>query len=194
MSKIKKLPDEIKQFIDKELKEGRLTQVEITLKARDMLRAIDADEELVFSEMSLSRYKRSLLHILESRQQAQMISEALVSKVGEEPEQDLVAVSVELMKNLVFNRIDEISKSGEQFSIDEANKLMLNLKRVSDTEQKSRNIARQAVKDYQERVKAELEKEIKEHGIKGASGTSEEMEEIIRRALTGAEEPTSSNG
>ena len=187
-SKIQALPDDVKSFIDSALKENRLTQQAITQQACEMLEQQGYDEESIFSVMSLNRYSKVYWRLIKTQREAEQMYKML-SENDPESNFDVNDAIVAQTKTLVAREMQKIALGETEFNADLVSKLTLISKRLSETEQKVKAIKTQAIKEYREELLRKLD-ELKAKNGKdtlGSTGTSEHMEEVIRKALTGLE-------
>lgn len=181
-SKIEKLPDDVKAFIDKSLKENRLTQMEITQRACEMLEKRGYDEETIFSVMSLNRYSKVYFHMIKTRREAEQMYKML-SEENPENGFDINDAIVAQTKNLVAREMQKIASGEVEFDAEHVSKLTLISKRLSETEQKVKSIRTQAVKEYREELARKLDN-IESQNPK-RMGLSKEAVNMLKRDLLG---------
>lgn len=166
-SKIQALPDDVKNFIDTSLKDNRLTQMEITQRACEMLEKQGYDEEAIFSVMSLNRYAKVYYRMIKTQREAEQMFKMLSDSNPEESFDVNDAIVVQT-KALVAREMQKVVLGESEFDADLVSKLTLISKRLSETEQKVRTIKAQAIKEYREELTRKLDQlELSEFRQKG---------------------------
>lgn len=179
-SKIQKLPDDVKNFIDKALKENKKTQMEVTQEACEMLKAQGFDEEAIFSVMSLNRYSKIYYRMIQTRQDAEQMYKML-SESNPEGDFDVNDAIVAQAKNLVAREMQKYVLGEYEFDAELLSKLTLISKRLSETQQKIQAISRQAKEEYRKEIERKLDEVTK--GKK--AGITQETAEAIKREILG---------
>lgn len=104
-STIDKLPEEVRELI------GRLRQDGHTL---DAILAKLQELDVEVSRSALGRHVRGLAEVGEQMRRSREIATALVGRFGEEPDNRLLRLNIELMQGVVMSTITAAAQAGEE--------------------------------------------------------------------------------
>lgn len=186
-NKIQLLPPEIKRVVDKLLLDGRLQQVDIVERIKLLLSERGLLDEHDFSYQTLNRYAHRFHDSMRVMREARELTEQLAQKLGDEPSADINGALLELVKAEVFKMLSTSTKNDDGteaiIPISDLNKIMLAIRRITESQRTQFRMEKEVRRAFAEEAAKRLPGEIAK--AKGMDGTSEEMELIIRRALTG---------
>lgn len=186
-SKIQMLPPDIKKVVDKLLLDGKLQQVDIVEKIKALLDERGLMNDHNFSYQTFNRYAHRFHDSMRVMREARELSEQLAQKLGDEPSADINNALLELVKAEVFKMLSSSTKNEDGteaiIPIGDLNKIMLAIRRITESQRTQMRMEKEVRRAFAEEAAKRLPGEIAK--AKGMDGTSEEMELIIRRALTG---------
>lgn len=176
-SSIDKARDEVRDLINRMLRENRLTL--------DQMRSVLEEQfpgEEVPSRTALHRYSKGFGEIMRHHREIQAASEALVAELGENFDDKSGALLAQAVTTLA-TRASHDALAEDKIDIAD----VLDLTRAAKYAQETRALShkeRQAVaKDARERMLKEQEQRLEE--MRGSDGMSEQLEDRIRRVLMG---------
>ncbi|QLK44279.1 hypothetical protein DR996_02560 [Vibrio owensii] len=186
-NKIQMLPADIKSKVDKLLLDGKLQQIDIVEQIKALLAERGLLEEHDFSYPTFNRYASRFHDSMQVMREARELAEQLAQKLGDEPGTDINNALIELVKAEVFKMLasSRKNKDGSEaiIPVEDLNKIMLAIRRITESQRTQMRMEKEVRRAFAEEVAKKLPGEIAK--AKGMDGTSEEMEMIIRRALTG---------
>lgn len=158
LSKIDKLPDEIKSQLNILLRDGRMSQTDIRNEINELIKdaGIEEDEEYI-KRNALSRYSQQFHKGMERYQQAQELTQKWVQQFGEMPHTDISRSLIEIGKSQVFDFQMKAIEEGETIDPKTLGHMALAIKRLQEAQTGS----------------VKLEKEIRKQAMEDAAETAE---------------------
>lgn len=177
-SKVDQLPGQIKERLDKLLRDGRLTQADILEQVNQAIDASGLPDELKLSRSGLNRYATSMETVGQRIREARAVSDQWIAKLGTEPSGEVSQLLIEMVRTLAFDQVLKMSDSGEA----------VEPKMLKDLSHAIERLEKAAVESTKREI--ELRKRIAEEvetDLRGQDGMSEELEDRIRGILLGRE-------
>lgn len=176
-SSVDKAGDEVRDLINRMLRENRLTL--------DEMRGVLAEQfpgEEVPSRTAIHRYKKGFAEIMRHHREVQAASEALVAELGENFDDKSGALLAQAVTTLATRASHDALEKEE---IDIAD--VLDLTRAAKYAQESRALSRKERTEVAREARAQQLKEQEERleEMRGSDGMSEQLEDRIRRILLG---------
>lgn len=171
LSKIDKLPDEIKSQLNMLLRDGRMSQTDIRNEINDLIKdaGIEDDEEYI-KRNALSRYSQQFRKGMERYQQAQELTQKWVHQFGEMPQTDISRALIEIGKSQVFDFQMKAIEEDETIDPKTLGHMALAIKRLQEAQTGS----------------VKLEKEIRKQAMEDAAEVAEEAAKNIGMTSEGA--------
>lgn len=104
-SSIVKLPPDVKEAIDRAIRDGRASAAEIVA----LVNAMGAE----ISESAVTRYARSAREQMQTFRQAQEIASVWAKHVGEQPNGDIAQLNLQLLSTLAFKVLSDINERAD---------------------------------------------------------------------------------
>ncbi|WP_220814097.1 phage protein Gp27 family protein [Pseudomonas paralcaligenes] len=175
-SSIEKARPEVRSFIDRLMRENRLTLDEM----RELLETEFPHDDELPSRQALGRYRKGVTEIMRSQREIQVASQALVAELGESFDDKTGAFLAQSITTLA-TRAAQDALGNEETDIGD----VLDLARAAKYAQETRSLSfkeRQAVaKEARERLLEEQKAALAAMPVKG--GVTEETKQAIRAAL-----------
>ncbi|EGU36638.1 DUF3486 family protein [Vibrio scophthalmi] len=183
--KIQMLPPDIKKKVDKLLLDGKLQQADIVKQIKALLTERGLLDEHDFSYPTFNRYANRFHDSMQVMREARELAASLAQNLGDEPTADVNNALIEMVKAEVF-KVLATSKKNEDGSeatipVEQLNKIMLAIRRITESQRTQMRMEKEVRRAFVEELSKRLPGEI----TKGMDGTSEDMERVIRQALTG---------
>lgn len=150
LSTIDRLPEDIRVQINDELRERRMTQVEIldTINAMLLMRG-----ENPISKSAFNRYALNFEERVTKMRHAREAANAIVGKLDVDKNTDIGLATTELVKTAVF---DKVFNDQDELDVDTINKLALAVQRLekasSDNDKRVAEIRRRAIEEAAQEV------------------------------------------
>lgn len=178
-SKVTKLPAEVKDYLQRLLREDRLTLDEMLA---DLRQRFPCQQDEMPSRTGLGRYRKTYEEVLASHRNIALASEALVSELGESFDDKSGALLAQAVTTLAINAVDNALEKGNT-SIKDVQAIARAAKSVQET--RSLNLKeRQAVaKEAREKLLREQAETLEDEVRSG--GLDEEQAMFWRRKFLG---------
>ncbi len=159
-STIDRLPDEVLEQLQTLLRDGDLTQVEVTEEVNALLLELGLPE-LQVSKSAVNRYSMKMEKVGERMRQSREISRMWMAKLGNQPQGQLGSMLNEMLRTVVFDLVmqlqdQEIDEKTAPKLIKPINTLALTLSRLekaaSDNQKREDEIRKQAMQEAAEAV------------------------------------------
>lgn len=165
VSKIRRLPPEIRAEVDRLIREERTVEEIVT-----HLRSLGGEA----SASSVYRYTRSARKQLEKFRQAQEVAKVWVARMGEEPNGDVAQLNVELLRTIAFqvvsdmgDRLDEIDTGDRAMQTMLLGKAFEHISKAERHSQEIRlRVRRELARDLEMKVDAAAAKPLTAEGFK----------------------------
>lgn len=106
-SSIERLPEEVRDVIEREFKSGRLTLDELVELVRS-----EFGEDKTPSRSALGRARKNFDEIAKEHRQAMSIARVWTEEIGQEPDGDIGRACVEVLRTLAFRGVQEAYEEG----------------------------------------------------------------------------------
>jgi hypothetical protein len=161
-SKVEKLPDNIKQALDKLLRDGSRTQQEILDHINKLL---PEDDQL--SRSGLNRYSTRMESVGAKLRETREIANAWMARFGDEPTSDVMQLVTEMMQGVLFKISLKAAEAADDELIDpeEMKDIALAIQRLSRAAEMNAKREQQIRKAFADQAATETEKVAKEAGL-----------------------------
>lgn len=151
VSKVDRLPEEIKTQLNILLREGRETQQAILQEINRMVEEAGLSDEDKLSRNGLSRYSQTFHKGMERYRHAQQLTQQWVQQFGEMPQTDIARSLIEIGKSQIFDIQMAAIEADKPLDPKTLNHLALAIKRLQEAQTGSvkleKEIRRQAMED-----------------------------------------------
>ncbi|MDF2186160.1 DUF3486 family protein [Grimontia hollisae] len=170
ISKIDKLPDDIKTQLNILLRDGKMPQTEIREQINALIDEFHLPDEQKISRNALSRYSQSFHKGMARYQQAQQLTQQWVKQFGETPQTDIARSLIEIGKSQIFDIQMKALEENEPLDPKTLSVLSLAIKRLQEAQSGS----------------VKLEKEIRKQAMEEAASTAEKTAKTLGLTKEGA--------
>jgi hypothetical protein len=168
-SSIAQLDPEIREAVDRAIREGRATNAEIVA----LINAMGAQ----VSESAVTRYARSAREQMKVFREAQEIAKVWVGKLGEDPESDVGRLVTEMLRTVAFQQLGELRENPDKRAME----TML-LAKALDHTARARKIDTDLILRLQKEVAAKAAAKVKEVAREGGL-TADQQERLYKEVL-----------
>lgn len=171
-SSISQLPPEVREAVDRAIREGRASAEQIVQMVNEMGAQISAS--------AVTRYARSAREQMETYRKAQEIAAVWAKRIEEQPHGDVAQLNLQLLSTLAFKVLSDINeRDGEPVN---AMEMMLLAKALDHAAKAERNTLERDL-----RVRKEVAQQAAERAVQGAkkAGLSADAAAVIRRDILG---------
>lgn len=167
LSKIDRLPDDIKSQLNMLLRDGRMTQEEIRNQINDLIAeqgvlAEERGDEEYIKRNALSRYSKSFHKGMENYKRAQEMTKQWVQQFGEMPQTDIARTLIEVGKSQIFDFQMAALEEGQTIDPKTLGQMALAIKRLQEAQTGSikleSEIRQQAFEEAAEKTEAVAKK------------------------------------
>ncbi|WP_373389001.1 phage protein Gp27 family protein [Pseudomonas alcaligenes] len=176
-SSIDKLDPAVRSYIERSLRENRLTLDELIEELQSRFPSEDRP-----SRSAIGRYKVSFDEMTKRLREQQAMASLLVEELGENPDDKAGALMVQSITTLTTHAALG-AQVDEETTVDDVRKLARAAKDVLAARKVSREERRAIEKEAREALLAEQEQRLEE--LRGSDGMSEQLENRIRGILLG---------
>lgn len=171
-SSISRLPPDVREAVDRAIREGRASAAEIV----ELVNSMGAQ----VSESAVTRYARSAREQMATYRQAQEIAGVWAKRIEEQPQGDVAQLNLQLLSTLAFKVLSDINEQTEE-SVTPM-EMMLLAKALDHAAKAERNTLERDL-----RVRKEATQRAAERAATAAkrSGLSAEAADAIRRDILG---------
>lgn len=162
-SKVKRLPAEQRRFVEKLLREDRLTLSEMIAELRGKFP--DAD----VSRSGLGRYKQQVDELAGRMREIQAAGTALVAELGEDPQDRAGQLMVNAMTTAYTGLVLDANNSERKLSVKEAAEMARGARAIMQTRKMSIAERQQIAKDARECAAEEAVQEARVGGVSEAT-------------------------
>jgi len=176
-SSIEKLQPAVRSFIERSLRENRLTLDELIEQLQERFPG-----ERKPSRSAIGRYSQGFTEMTKRLREQQAMASALVEELGENPDDKAGALMVQSITTLT-NHVSMAVQDDPNVTVDDVRKLARAAKDVLQARKVSREERRAIEKEAREKLLQEQEQRLEE--MRGSDGMSEQLENRIRGILLG---------
>ena len=175
MGRIDALAEDVQGLINRHLRGGLpLTQIREVVNKR----LVEAGEKPL-SYSSLNRYAAKVEQTAHRMRQAREMARVWKNRFGEDPDEDLTGLMVDMLQTEVFEAITRLHKSDEALDAETVNQLALGMQRLARAAELSTKREREIRREAAEEARKEMDRKLAE-AEKDASGGGDPTD-IIRR-------------
>ncbi|WP_087022443.1 DUF3486 family protein [Thaumasiovibrio subtropicus] len=178
ISKIDKLPDDIKTQLNILLREGKMSQTTIREQINQLIDEFGLPDEQKISRNGLSRYSQSFHKGMQRYQQAQQLTQQWVQQFGEMPQTDIARSLIEIGKSQIFDFQMAALEEGDTIDPKTMGHLALAIKRLQEAQSGSVKLENEIRKQAMEDAATVAESAAKAAGMT-ASGIQAIKNEIL---------------
>lgn len=176
-SSIDKLPPDVRSFIERSLRENRLTLDELIEQLQERFPGKEKP-----SRSAIGRYKVSFDEMTRRLREQQAMASLLVEELGDNPDERAGALLVQSITTLTTHAAFA-AQTEDEVDIEDVRKLARAAKDVLQARKASMEERRQIEREAREKLLQEQEQRLEEQ--RGSDGMSEQLENRIRGILLG---------
>ncbi|CAM3169211.1 DUF3486 family protein [Moritella viscosa] len=179
VSKIDRLPDDIRTQLNILLRDGRMPQTQIREAINTLIDEFGLSEEDKLSRNGLSRYAINFNQSMTRYRQAQEMTGQWVQQFGEMPQTDIARALIEIGKSQIFDFQMKAMESDDPIDPKTMGHLALSIKRLQEAQVGSVKLEKEIRKAFAEEAAAAVDQAAK------ISGLSKESVQQIKNSILG---------
>ncbi|CAA0111659.1 Uncharacterised protein [BD1-7 clade bacterium] len=170
-SKIDRLPEQVKAFLNTALRNKDLTQEEIRAEVNRQLEALGLTEKKI-SSAGLSRHATKVEKLVSRMRETSAIADAWVDKLGDKPTGQMGKLLIQMTQTLAFDVAEETLNGEDPASLGLIKDLALTAQRLEKASMDSLKREKEICKAFAEEAASTAEKAAKAAGLTSSAVTT----------------------
>lgn len=164
-SKIERLPDDVKAFLDAMLRDREYSQQDILDEVNKQIAAQGLPEHDQISRSGLNRYATRMEQIGKRMRETNAIADAWVSKLGDAPTGQVGNLLIQMTRSMAFDLTLSLQEKDEPASVQMLRELALTIKRLESASMDSLKREKEIRKAFAEEAATKAETAAKQAGL-----------------------------
>lgn len=181
MGRIQQLPQAIQDRIHVLLR-GGVSQADILRQTEPLLKSIG---EKPLSAAGLNRYAAKVEATAHRMRQAREMARVWKNRFGEDPDEDLTGLMVDMLQTEVFEAITRLHQSDEALDAETVNQLALGMQRLARAAELSSKREREIRREAAEQARKKLDRKLAEAEKDAGGGDATDIIRRVRRDIYG---------
>lgn len=164
-SKIERLPDDVKAFLDAMLRDREYSQQDILDEVNKQIADQGLPEHDQISRSGLNRYATRMEQIGKRMRETNAIADAWVSKLGDAPTGQVGNLLIQMTRSMAFDLTLSLQEKDEPASVQMLRELALTIKRLESASMDSLKREKEIRKAFAEEAATKAETAAKQAGL-----------------------------